>query len=225
MCGRYNVIDDPFTQGLLDELGISLRIQTRYNLAPTEQVPVIRQVEEKNVLQNMRWWLVPHWAREPDTRYSMFNAKAETLASSKAFSGPLKHQRCIIPASSFIEWRTEAGHKQPYSIQPVDAVFAFAGLWEQWGHGAETIHSCTILTTAAAPGMEQIHHRQPVMLPADLWARWLDPTIDGHHLMPLLMPSLPCALEVVPIDPVINNSHHKQAPSTLGPALFRLDAN
>ncbi len=225
MCGRYNVIDDPFTQGLLDELGISKRVHTRYNLAPTEQVPVIRQVDQYNELVDMRWWLIPHWARAPDTRYSMFNAKAETLASSKAFSGPLKHQRCIIPASSFIEWRTEAGHKQPYSIQPIEGVFAFAGLWEQWGHGRETIHSCTILTTAAAPGMEQIHPRQPVMLPTDLHTRWLDPAIDGHHLMPLLMPSLPCALEVVPVDPLINNSHHKQAPTPTGPVLFRLNAN
>ncbi|ANG63005.1 hypothetical protein A8C75_11285 [Marinobacterium aestuarii] len=225
MCGRYNLIDDPFTQGLLDELGISLRIQTRYNLAPTEQVPVIRQVEEKNILQDMRWWLIPHWAQIPDTRYSMFNAKAETLATSKAFSGPLKHQRCIIPASSFIEWRTEEGHKQPYSIQPIDGVFAFAGLWDQWGHGRETILSCTLVTTAAAPGMEQIHPRQPVMLPPDLWARWLDPVIDGHRLMPLLSPSLPCAVQVVPIDPVINNSRHKQAPLLIGPALFQLDAN
>ncbi|UTW12887.1 SOS response-associated peptidase [Marinobacterium rhizophilum] len=224
MCGRYNVIDDPFTQGLLEGLGISRRIHSRYNLAPTEQVPVIRQLEGRNGLEDMRWWLVPHWAREPDTRYAMFNARAETLTRSKAFSGPLKHQRCIVPASSFIEWRTEAGHKQPYCIQPVDDVFAFAGLWEHWGHGRETIHSCTILTTAAVPGMEQIHPRQPLMLPADLHASWLDPTIDGHPLLAQLIPGLPCALEVVPVDPVINNSHHKQAPTAVGPAMFRLEA-
>ncbi|TNF09166.1 MAG: SOS response-associated peptidase, partial [Gammaproteobacteria bacterium] len=116
MCGRYNIIDDPAIRDLLQYLGIRQHLQTTYNIAPTEMVPVIRQGEAAPELCRMRWWLVPSWAKEPSTKYSMFNARAEGLAESRAFRHPFKRQRCILPASSFIEWRKEDG-KQPYDIR------------------------------------------------------------------------------------------------------------
>ena len=118
MCGRYNIHDDPWLQTLLRELGLDVRIPSRANIAPTEAVPVV--IEEQGVrrLREMRWWLVPSWAPEIDQRYSMFNAKAETLGTSRAFRGPLRHRRCILPASSFIEWTDGGGHKQPWLIRP-----------------------------------------------------------------------------------------------------------
>lgn len=215
MCGRYNVIDDPFTQDLLEELGIQMHVETRYNIAPTEDVQVVLSEDGSNRLRHMRWWLIPSWVKEPGTKYSMFNARADHLAESPAFRGPLRHQRCIIPASSFIEWRQEGDIRQPYDIRPVHGAVAFAGLWDHWGHGDETIYSCTLITTDATPGMEQIHNRQPVMLPRDALQRWLDPAIDGRDLMTLLQPGLPEALEAVPVDARLNNSRYKHPPAPL----------
>ncbi|TCK02955.1 SOS response-associated peptidase [Marinobacterium mangrovicola] len=210
MCGRFNVIDDPFTQDLLEQLEVKARLDTQYNIAPTEDIQVVMQEDGANRLRHMRWWLIPSWVKEPGTKYSMFNARAETLEQSPAFRGPFKHQRCIIPASSFIEWKSENGHKHPYSIRPSDQAFAFAGLWDHWGHGAERIYSCSMITTDAVQAFQTIHNRQPVMLPRDAFDQWLNPDIEGDELIHLLRPTLPCALEVLEIDPAINNSRHKK---------------
>ncbi|GGC04251.1 DUF159 family protein [Marinobacterium zhoushanense] len=221
MCGRFNVIDDPMTQGLLDSLGITSHLHTQYNIAPSEDIQVILVEDDVARLRHMRWWLTPSWVKEPGTQYSMFNARAETLATSRAFRGPFKHQRCIVVASSFIEWTTQDGHKVPYDIRPAGAAFAFAGIWDHWGQGAEAFYSCAIITTDAVPAFHAIHNRQPVMLPADALKRWLDPAIEGSELIDLLQPMLPTNLEVFESDPNINNARHKLPPEHLsGSALI-----
>ena len=84
MCGRFNITDDPFLQALLTELGISINLPTRINIAPTEYVPVVRQISGHRELVDMRWWLVPAWAKEVSSKFSMFNARSETITDSKA---------------------------------------------------------------------------------------------------------------------------------------------
>ena len=168
MCGRYNVHDDPWLQTLLRELGIDAQLATRVNVAPAEPVPVVFEEDGRRRMREMRWWLVPSWAPAIDTRYSMFNAKAETLATSKAFRGPLRHRRCILPASSFIEWTLSEGRKQPWLIRAEGAAIAFAGLWDVWEKDGNYLESCTIITTDAAPGLERLHRRMPVMLRAEV---------------------------------------------------------
>lgn len=215
MCGRYNVIDDPMTRGLLDSLRIKTRLHSQYNIAPTEDIQVILIEDGTTRLRHMRWWLTPSWVKEPGTQYSMFNARAETLTTSRAFRGPFKHQRCIVPASSFIEWKTVSGLKVPYDIYPTGAAFAFAGIWDHWGQGADAFYSCAIITTDAVPAFHCIHNRQPVMLPSDALKRWLDPAIEGSELIDLLQPMLPTDLEVFETDPEINNARHKLPPEHL----------
>lgn len=217
MCGRYNVIDDPYTRELLAVLGIQNALDTRYNIAPTENVQVVSQDDSGTQLSSMRWWLVPAWVKEPGTQYSMFNARAESLAESRAFRHPFKRQRCIIPASSFIEWRSEDG-KQPYDIRSEKGALMFAGLWDCWGTGAEQIYSCAMITTDAVPEFRHIHPRMPVMLAPDMFQQWLDPAIDGKTLMPFLLPQLPAPLQVVAVDPRINNSRLKEAPEPIATA-------
>ncbi|MBE9397141.1 SOS response-associated peptidase [Pontibacterium sp. N1Y112] len=214
MCGRYNIIDDPYTRALLEILDIHGHLETRYNIAPTERVPVIRQGQAGNELSSMRWWLVPSWVKEPSTRYSMFNARAEGLVESRAFRHSFKRQRCILPASSFIEWHTEDG-KQPYEIRAETGALAFAGLWECWGTGAEQIYSCAMITTDAVSEFRDIHTRMPVMLAPDMFQQWLEPAIDGKALMPFLLPQLPTSLLVVAVDPRINLSRLKEAPEPI----------
>ncbi|MFC6673476.1 SOS response-associated peptidase [Marinobacterium aestuariivivens] len=216
MCGRYNIIDDPFTRDLLEALDIEARLTTRYNIAPTEEVPVIRRREDHYELVSMHWWLIPSWVREPGTRYSMFNARAETLNESPAFRAPFRHQRCIVPASSFIEWHTEPGGKQPWLIRPCDGAIAFAGIWDHWGQGQDSILSCCIVTCEAVAQFRDIHNRMPVMLRPDQFERWLDPASDSGSLLPWLLPQLPGPFELWPIDPHINNARHKETPVMIG---------
>jgi putative SOS response-associated peptidase YedK len=211
MCGRYNIHDDPWLQALLSELGIAVRIPSRVNIAPTEAVPVVFEEDGERRLREMRWWLVPHWAPEISQRYSMFNAKAETLAQSRAFRGPLRHRRCILPASSFIEWTQAGTRRQPWLIRPEHGAIAFAGLWDVWEKDGNYLESCTIITTAAAPGIDRLHDRMPAMLREQDFARWLDVAEPLKGVDEMLRSRLPQAFVLAQVSPGINNSRHKDA--------------
>ena len=222
MCGRFNVTDDPATHALLQILGFDLHLPVRYNIAPTEAVPVVIRGNTGNEIHEMRWWLTPSWAPAVSTQYSMFNAKSETLDSSRAFKGPFRHHRGIMPASSFIEWRTEKGGKQPYLIRPVDGAFAFAALWDVWEKSDSYLESCAMITTAAVPDMQWLHQRMPVMLAPEDFEQWLNPATDIKSLLPLFASRLPVAMEAVPIDRRINNGKEKSS-DLLAPSGFPVE--
>lgn len=212
MCGRYNLLDSDAVRELLEGLGLEAqeeRLPQATNIAPTEQAPVVVKAQGEMGLEPMRWWLTPAWAKQPDTRYSMFNARSETLASSPAFKPSLHHQRCIFPMSSFIEWRKEGAIKQPYLIEYAQGAMAVAGLWSHW-QGLETeFYSCTMITTEAVTGFQPFHKRQPAYLSTDEALQWLDPSLEGRKLLHLLRPKLPQPLVVRALDPVINSSRYK----------------
>jgi putative SOS response-associated peptidase YedK len=174
MCGRFNVIDNPGLQGLLQDLGIDLRLPTGINVAPTEEVPLVRRDETGASLAEAYWWLVPSWAKEISQKYSMFNARSETLGKSPAFRHPFRSQRGLVPMSSFIEWRPEGGVKQPWLITSEQEALAVAALWDVWEGGDQPLLSCTLVTTGAAPEFAPWHARMPVLLTSDESARWLD---------------------------------------------------
>lgn len=176
MCGRFNVIDNPGLQQLLRDLGVDLQLPTRVNVAPTETVALVRDTGGGAQLDEARWWLTPSWAPAVDQKYSMFNARGETLASSRAFRTPFKRQRGIVPMSSFIEWRSEDGGKQPWQISNDRDAFAVAALWDVWNGDGSDLLSCALVTTAAAPEFEAWHNRMPVVLDRDECSRWLDNT-------------------------------------------------
>ena len=209
MCGRYNIHDDPWLQTLLSELGIHLPVPTKVNIAPTEAVPVVYEEEGERHMHEMRWWLVPSWAPSINASYSMFNAKAETLATSKAFRGPLRHHRCILPASSFIEWTQQDGRKQPWLIRPQAAAIAFAGLWDVWEKDGNYLQSCTIITTDAVPGMQHLHRRMPLMLRPQDFDRWLDVDAGTANVGDLLQSRLPQPFVVAPLSTDVNNARNK----------------
>ena len=218
MCGRFNITDDAYLQALLKTLGIDIGPlpKPRYNIAPTDRVPVIHELDGKRALTQMRWWLVPSWSNGPSQKYAMFNARCETLAKSRAFRGPFKRTRAVIPASSFIEWQKVAGGKQPYMIEQQDYALAFAGLWDLWERDGEQIYSCSIVTTNAAPNFEWLHKRMPVMLDSDGVAQWLDHDLDSEKLMALFEPTLLAPLMITPIESTMNNARNKAAPKQIG---------
>ena len=210
MCGRFNVTSDPLNQLIVEITGRGFVIDTRYNIAPTEQVPVLlRNADGEWDLRDMRWWLVPYWSDGPSTKYSMFNAKSETLAKSRAFREPFKRRRCIIPASGYYEWQKEGDRKLPYYIAPEEGGFAFAGLWDKWQGEEQVVESCTIITVAATRAMKPIHARMPAHLTVEEARTWTDPEADLDDVKGLLTSSLRAPLAVSPVSTYVNNARNK----------------
>jgi putative SOS response-associated peptidase YedK len=210
MCGRVNVIDNPELQALLRELGIDLGLPSRSNIAPTEAINLVRKTGDGNEAVTVRWWLTPHWARQVDQKYSMFNARSETLATSRAFAEPFKRRRGIVPVTSFIEWRSENGARQPYLIQVNDNALALAAIWDRWEGEDQVLESCALVTTAAAPQFQSYHTRMPVMLVGSERERWLDCQTEIAANDPLFAPRLKQSLELLPLSHGINNARNKE---------------
>ena len=114
MCGRFALTHE--FKNMESIPGISFQgFHSRFNIAPTSNIPVVRETGENLYnLDDMRWGLVPHWSGEPSTKFSTFNARAETAASKPAFRDSFKQRRCLIPASGFYEWKKQGSKKQPY---------------------------------------------------------------------------------------------------------------
>ncbi len=215
MCGRYNLTDSPMVQALLDILGIDIGpLPARFNICPTEHSPVICRQLGQTLMLNMRWWLVPSWSSGPTNDYAMFNARAESLLQSKAYALPFKKQRCIIPATSFIEWQKTDEGKLPRLIQPKKGVFAFAGIWDYWK--PDSIYSFSIITTEATSEFRHIHSRMPVMLKESELAAWLNLETDIYKLLPCLEPRLTAPIDIFPIEKSINNVNYKETPRVIG---------
>ena len=209
MCGRFNVIDNPELQRLLQQLGIDLGLPSRANIAPTDRIAMVREVDGCRELVEVRWWLTPSWAGQVDQKYAMFNARCETIASSRAYAEPFKRRRGVVPVSSFIEWRSEGGARQPYLIAAQGEALALAAVWDCWQGEDERIESCSLVTTAAAPQFEQVHKRMPVMLGAEEQRRWLDCSGELAADDPLFEPRLKQALSVQAISRQVNNARNK----------------
>lgn len=216
MCGRFNVIDSPGLQQLLQDLGIDLSLPRAINVAPTEQVALLRIQAQGPAIDTARWWLTPSWAKEVSQAYSMFNARSETLATSPAFRGPFRQQRALVPISSFIEWRTEHGVKQPWLITNEDQALAVAALWDVWEGGDAPLLSCTLVTTAAAPAFRPWHSRMPVLLAPNERERWLD---NSRAIAPddaIFRSELKTPLLLRQLDRAVSNARNKDADAMAG---------
>jgi putative SOS response-associated peptidase YedK len=215
VCGRFNVDADPLSQLLLELVRLRHPGPDNHNAAPTETITVLRLDDEgRPELVPMRWWLTPHWAKKPETRYSMFNARSETVEKSPAFREPFRRHRCVVPISGFYEWMRTTTPKQPYYIHPHDAPgMLLAGIWDHWqdGGSGEGLDSFAVLTAPAHPGLGFVHDRQPVMLSIPQARRWLDADADLDELKALLGPTVPVTLDVEPVSTWVNNARHKDA--------------
>lgn len=151
-------------------------LKPRYNVAPSQKVPVVRERAGRRELALLRWGLIPAWAKEAAIGYKMINARAETVATAPSFRAAFKTRRCLIPASGFFEWKQEGPRKQPYLIGHKDGTpLSLAGLWERWEQGPEPVETFTIITTTPNELMAPIHDRMPVILPPEAFDAWLAP--------------------------------------------------
>jgi putative SOS response-associated peptidase YedK len=217
MCGRYTlrtpltVLAEQFLFDLNDAAG---DFRPRYNIAPTQAVLAVRQVEQgaKRELVPLRWGLIPVWAKDTKIGYSTINARGDTVAEKPAFRSAFKKRRCMIIADGYYEWLTDGKAKLP-QLYEIDGgkPFAFAGLWEYWpgpkdGPKAEAIESCSIITTDANELASNVHDRMPVILdPAD-YDCWLDPACeDRAKLERLIRPFGGQTMTVRPVSTYVNN--------------------
>lgn len=212
MCGRFNMTADPLTRLFMAMVGQPFPGSDRLNVAPTEFVPVIAAEAGQRRMVEMRWWLVPHWAREPSTRYAMFNARAEGLTRSRAFRMPFARQRALVPVSGFYEWLSEDGRKVPhYVVADGEDGLLLAGLWDRWSGSSEPLESFTLVTTEAHPHLQWLHHRQPVMLDGKGAEIWLSADAAEAELLDLCGPDLPVPLAAATVDTKVNNARFKSA--------------
>ena len=194
MCGRYRLTAKE--RYLRDHFGLDEDPPwpPRWNIAPTQQVAIIRQhpTQPRRIFSHVRWGLIPYWAKDPSSGMKTINAMSETAAEKPAFRDALRFRRCLIPADGFYEWkRLRATEKQPYQFQMVDgSPFAFAGLWERWrGPDKEILETCTILTTTPNALVSQVHNRMPVIVGRNDYDLWLDPGIkDPNRVAECLRP-------------------------------------
>ncbi len=177
MCGRFAFYSPSEATAALFGVSASIPVEPRFNIAPSQYIAAIRETDAAGrELAMFRWGLVPFWARDPTIGNRMINARAETVAEKPSFRAAYRHRRCLVLADGFYEWKKEGEGKVPYFISLDNGEpFAFAGLWETWQskETAETIHSATLITTAANEFMSSVHHRMPIILRPDTADRWL----------------------------------------------------
>lgn len=218
MCGRFSL--RARNAALLAEyfgiVDVPL-LKPRYNIAPSQPVPVLRlkprQSNSQRELVLLRWGLIPSWAKDPAVGNRMINARAESVAVKPAFRGALQRRRCLLVADGFYEWQGASRSKQPYFIRfRDDRPFAFAGLWESWeGPDHSAIDSCTIITSAANEMIRPIHDRMPVILPPESYKVWLDPGRQKfEEIAVLLVPFSSEEMEAYPVSTLVNNATHDE---------------
>jgi putative SOS response-associated peptidase YedK len=192
MCGRFTSSQRREAIGERFQVAVPEAYQERFNLAPAQRAPIVRESDEGREAVMAKWGLLPHWAKDTKIAFKMINARAETLTEKPAYRGLLNRHRCLIPANGFYEWTVGSdGKKQPIHFHLPDyELFAFAGLWTSRmdQETGEILDSCTIITTRPNSLVASVHDRMPVILPADAESLWLDPTISKEHAQSLLGP-------------------------------------
>ncbi len=235
MCGRAALTASP--DELRDVFGLDEppELAPHYNLPPSSPLHVVRVVRgaKGRKLEELRWGLVPPWAKDVKLGHRLVLARAETVATTAAFRDAFRWRRCLVAVDGFYEWRRDPallrlegrrrpgrkGASLPFFLRRADhKPFALAGLWSRWvSADGEVVESCAIVTQAARPPVDAIHDRMPVLLEREFWGAWLDPaTTDAATLMPLLEPRSPDLIAYA-VTPYVNDPRHDD-PACLEPA-------
>jgi putative SOS response-associated peptidase YedK len=184
-----------------------MAINPHYNIAPSQNAPVVRVVEGRRILVSARWGLMPSWAKEEEKLPQPINAKAETAAIKPMFRQAYRRSRILVPADCFYEWKVVAGKKQPFLIHMKDgSPFGMGGLLEHWGAPGEEILTFTILTTRANALMKDIHERMPVIIPPEHYKTWLDPRLtEVSKIQTLIGPYPEQRMAAYPVSTRVNS--------------------
>ena len=211
MCGRYSLTTPAEAVMALFRLPPGPNLPARYNIAPTQEVPIVRLVDGRRAMAHVRWGLVPPWAEDLRVGARMINARAETVATRTAFCEAYRQRRCLVAADGFFEWqKLPDGQKQAHWITLGDhGPFAFAGLWERWRSATgEAVESCTIITTEANPLLAPIHGRMPVILDPANYDLWLDAANGDGAVSGLLKAYTEELMRTTPVSSRVNSVAH-----------------
>lgn len=207
MCGRFVIA---FTDGFHVRYHVQMdevEVRPRFNVAPSQNVPVVLR-NSPNHLQEMRWGLIPSWAKDEKSGLKLINARCETVREKPMFKRILAKQRCLVPATGFYEWMSTEGGKVPYYIHRQDNRFlTFAGMYDRWrSPQGELISSFTILTTNANELTKPLHDRMPVILSEDEEELWLEKgELEDHVLKRIFTPVPSDELEAYEVPKMVRN--------------------
>ncbi len=208
MCGRFVLIADPNLIQQEFNLSTAPDMAMRYNIAPTQTLPVIIN-DKADEVSYLRWGLVPSWAKDAAGAAKMNNARSETAAEKPSFRTPFKRRRCLIPASGFYEWQVREKGKAPMFIHLKNReVFGMAGLWDVWrSPEGEELRTFSILTTDGNDFMQPIHDRMPVILRREDYALWLSTDdVPVDKLKALMKPYDSSDMTAYEVSKVVNNA-------------------
>ena len=212
LCGRFTLSAD-FNE-IMDRFAIESAVSEElysasYNIAPSQPVLSVINDGKRNRLGYLQWGLIPSWAKDEKIGFKLINARAETLAEKPSFRDGYKKRRCLIVADSFYEWKRHDPHtKTPMRIKlKTNELFAMAGIWERWkSPNANTIFTCTVITTTPNKLMQDIHDRMPVILRPEDEHTWLNPAIsDVQVFNQLLVPLQEGLLEAYEVSNLVNS--------------------
>jgi putative SOS response-associated peptidase YedK len=207
MCGRYCISSAPEAIRRLFRYRQQPNFPPRYNVAPTQPVPIVRLNRGEREFALVRWGLIPAWVKDPKSFALLINARGESVNDKPAFRNAMKRRRCLFPADGFYEWKTEDERRRPYFARPkTGGPIAFAGLWEAWiGPNGEEMETAAIVTTQANRTMGAIHPRAPVIVAPEAFDLWLDcDKADAVTAAALIAPAPEGLMEVYEISPAVN---------------------
>jgi putative SOS response-associated peptidase YedK len=206
MCGRYAITLPPEAVRGYFRYVDQPNFPPRYNVAPTQPIPIVRLDKGARRFALVRWGFIPGFVKDLKQFPLIINARAEGIAEKPSFRAAIRRRRCLVVADGFYEWRREGKTKQPFLIKrPNGGPIGFAGLWETWSSpdGGEIDTAC-IITTGANATMAAVHDRMPVVLEPGAFDAWLDPHAEGKDILPLLRPAEEDVLELVPVSSLVN---------------------
>ncbi len=210
MCARFTISQSE--KELLAEFeakSIDPDYRETYNLAPTQLAPVIL-AQKPEAIQLLHFGLVPFWAKDKKSSYSMMNARQETVLENRTFKPLMTHnKRCLVLADGFYEWKTEGKKKLPYRFTLLNRkAFAFAGLWSQWKSEdqKEVYESFTILTTKPNEQVATLHDRMPVILTKEEEKLWLSDDVPPIELIQLCDPYPAEEMKMYPVSTEVNKA-------------------
>lgn len=208
MCGRYAITSPPEAIRKLFGYTEQPNFPPRYNVAPTQPIPIVRLEHGERRFTLVRWGLIPSWVEDPKTFSLVINARGDSVNVKPAFRNAMRYRRCLIPADGFFEWQERGGGpRRPYYIRRKDGEpFAFAGLWEAWsGPNGEEMETAAIVTTEANHTLHAIHPRMPVIVAPEAFDLWLDcRNVDAATASALIAPAPEALLSFWPISTAVN---------------------
>ena len=219
MCARYVITSPADAIRALFGYADQPNFPPRYNVAPTQPIPIVRLEEGKRAFVLVRWGFLPSWVKDPRTFSLLVNARGESALDKPAFRNAMRRRRCLVPADGFYEW-SDTRPRRPFFVRPkAGGPIAFAGLWETWtGPNGEEVDTAAIVTTRSNRSLAAIHDRMPVIVAPEAFSLWLDcKAVDATTAAALIMPASDSLLESYAVSNAVNRAAN-DSPELIAPA-------